>query len=222
MSYTLQGLPAVAAGAGAACGQPAVLCWGTPCRTCNLVTVQYTASTQPFEPGSCACGVLHLVHRAHSIQYVETVEAMSEDYTKNIHRVGDESAFMPGGFQVAALAAGGAITATEAVLDGRVANAYVLCRCAWSKGALFSQYCRGMQRPASGCTCGHPAVVMVLATSSSWTLGAECHAGLPWVLQAAWPPCRAWQRRWLLHLQQRRLRCAGSHKPPPCQQGGNC
>jgi acetoin utilization deacetylase AcuC-like enzyme len=53
---------------------------------------------------------------------------MSEDYTKNIHRVGDESAFMPGGFQIAALAAGGAITATEAVLEGKVSNAYVLCR----------------------------------------------------------------------------------------------
>jgi hypothetical protein len=61
---------------------------------------------------------------------------MSEDYTKNIHRVGDESAFMPGGFQVAALAAGGAITATEAVLDGKVANAYVLCRCAWPEGVF--------------------------------------------------------------------------------------
>ncbi len=63
------------------------------------------------------------------MQYVELVEAMSEDYSKNIHRVGDESAFMPGGFEVASLAAGGAITATEAVLVGSVANAYVLCRC---------------------------------------------------------------------------------------------
>lgn len=58
------------------------------------------------------------------------VEAMSEDYSKGIHRVGDESAFMPGGFQVASLAAGGAVTATEAVLEGQVANAYVLCRSA--------------------------------------------------------------------------------------------
>lgn len=66
--------------------------------------------------------------RAHSIQYVEELEAMSEDYSKGIHRVGDESAFMPGGFEVAALAAGGAITATEAVLEGKVENAYVLCR----------------------------------------------------------------------------------------------
>lgn len=64
------------------------------------------------------------------MQYVEMVEAMSQDYSKNVHRVGDESAFMPGGFEVAALAAGGAITATEAVLEGSVANAYVLCRCA--------------------------------------------------------------------------------------------
>lgn len=85
----------------------------------------------PIESCTCAsaCWNLHILScRAHSIQYVETVEAMSEDYSKGIHRVGDESAFMPGGFQVAALAAGGAVAATEAVLGGQVTNAYVLCR----------------------------------------------------------------------------------------------
>jgi acetoin utilization deacetylase AcuC-like enzyme len=54
---------------------------------------------------------------------------MSGDDSKGIHRVGDESAFMPGGFQIAALAAGGAITATDAVLQGALTNAYVLSRC---------------------------------------------------------------------------------------------
>lgn len=53
---------------------------------------------------------------------------MSEDDSKSVHRVGDESSFMPGGFDLAALAAGGAITATEHVLAGDVKNAYALCR----------------------------------------------------------------------------------------------
>lgn len=65
---------------------------------------------------------------------------MSEDYTKNIHRIGDETAFMPGGFEIAALAAGGAITATEEVLKGNIANAYALTRLVgqllyWGKAA---------------------------------------------------------------------------------------
>eukprot|EP00775_Hariotina_reticulata_P006585 gene6585-6813_t len=66
--------------------------------------------------------------RAHSQQYVQSVMAMSEDHSKAVHRVGDETAFMPGGFDIAALAAGGALTATDEVLAGAVANAYVLCR----------------------------------------------------------------------------------------------
>ena len=52
----------------------------------------------------------------------------SNDRTASIHRVGDESAFAPGGFDVAALSAGAALTATEAVLSGRVASAYALSR----------------------------------------------------------------------------------------------
>jgi hypothetical protein len=36
---------------------------------------------------------------------------------------------MPGAYDLAALAAGGAITAMENVLDGNVRNAYALCRC---------------------------------------------------------------------------------------------
>jgi acetoin utilization deacetylase AcuC-like enzyme len=64
----------------------------------------------------------------HSTDYIELVEAMSMDTSKGIHRVGDESAFMPGGYDIAALAAGGALTATDAVLEGRLTNAYVLSR----------------------------------------------------------------------------------------------
>lgn len=75
--------------------------------------------------------VLHPACRAHTVGYVTSVQEMSADYSKNIHRVGDETAFMPGGFDIAALAAGGAITATEEVLKGNVANAYSLTRSAW-------------------------------------------------------------------------------------------
>jgi len=54
--------------------------------------------------------------------------AMSEDHSKAVHRVGDETAFMPGGFDIAALAAGGALAATDEVLGGAITNAYVLSR----------------------------------------------------------------------------------------------
>ncbi|KAF6262071.1 hypothetical protein COO60DRAFT_1268392 [Scenedesmus sp. NREL 46B-D3] len=66
--------------------------------------------------------------RAHTPEYVHAVQAMSADDSKAVHCIGDESHFMPGGYDLAALAAGGAITATESVLDGRVRNAYALCR----------------------------------------------------------------------------------------------
>jgi hypothetical protein len=56
---------------------------------------------------------------------------MSADDSKAVHCIGDESYFMPGGYDLAALAAGGAITAMENVLDGSVRNAYALCRYDW-------------------------------------------------------------------------------------------
>lgn len=81
---------------------------------------------------------------------MEELEAMSEDYSKGIHRVGDESAFMPGGFEVAALAAGGAITATEAVLEGKVENAYVLCRWVCGHGHMHMAICACMPKVQAG------------------------------------------------------------------------
>jgi hypothetical protein len=53
---------------------------------------------------------------------------MSADESKSVHRIGDESFFMPGGYDIAALAAGGAIAVTDAVINGSVSNAYALCR----------------------------------------------------------------------------------------------
>jgi acetoin utilization deacetylase AcuC-like enzyme len=65
---------------------------------------------------------------AHDPNYVAKVIKMSADPSASVHRIGDESAFAPGGFEVAALSAGAALTATEAVLSGDVAAAYALSR----------------------------------------------------------------------------------------------
>jgi acetoin utilization deacetylase AcuC-like enzyme len=65
---------------------------------------------------------------AHDPSYVAEVLKKSNDPTASVHRIGDESAFAPGGFEVAALSAGAALAATEAVLSGKVAGAYALSR----------------------------------------------------------------------------------------------
>lgn len=57
--------------------------------------------------------------RVHDRPYVASIVNMSDDHSKGIHRVGDESGFAPGGFEIAALSAGGAIVATEEVLSGQ-------------------------------------------------------------------------------------------------------
>ncbi|KAF8062643.1 histone deacetylase-like amidohydrolase [Scenedesmus sp. PABB004] len=92
----------------------------------NLVTVsgllEQLAVLQPREAS------VEELTRVHTLAYVERVAALSADGSAGVHRVGDESAFMPGGYALAALAAGGAIAATEAVLGGAVRNAYALCR----------------------------------------------------------------------------------------------
>jgi hypothetical protein len=43
---------------------------------------------------------------------------MQSPCNQGIHRVGDESGFAPGGFEIAALSAGAALVATEEVLRG--------------------------------------------------------------------------------------------------------
>jgi len=111
------------------CQAACCTCTCTCCAMCFEAWHRFHLASKVASCLIVTCFNLHILScRAHSIQYVEMVEAMSEDYSKGIHRVGDESAFMPGGFQVAALAAGGAVAATEAVLEGQVTNAYVLCR----------------------------------------------------------------------------------------------
>ncbi|KAJ9515920.1 hypothetical protein QJQ45_016910 [Haematococcus lacustris] len=66
--------------------------------------------------------------RVHDREYIARVKAMSDDDTKGHHTCGDGATFGPGGYEVAALAAGGALAAMEAVLEGRVRHAYALVR----------------------------------------------------------------------------------------------
>jgi len=63
--------------------------------------------------------------RFHTGAYVESIRAMSDASGGN---AGELTPFGPGSFEVALLAAGGTITAVDAVLDGRVRNAYALVR----------------------------------------------------------------------------------------------
>src|SRR5262245_39588556 len=59
--------------------------------------------------------------RFHTRAYVESIRAMSDASGGN---AGELTPFGPGSFEIALLAAGGTITAIDAVLDGRVRNAY--------------------------------------------------------------------------------------------------
>ena len=63
--------------------------------------------------------------RFHTPAYVESIRAMSDVSGGN---AGELTPFGPGSFEIALLAAGGTITAIDAVLEGRVRNAYALVR----------------------------------------------------------------------------------------------
>jgi acetoin utilization deacetylase AcuC-like enzyme len=65
------------------------------------------------------------VLRFHTAEYVESIREMSAGRGGD---AGDGAPFSAGGYEVALLAAGGTITAVDAVLDGRVQNAYALVR----------------------------------------------------------------------------------------------
>ncbi len=61
----------------------------------------------------------------HTDRYIEAVRALS---AANGGPVGDSVSIGPGSYEIAELAAGGCIAATDAVLAGRVKNAYALVR----------------------------------------------------------------------------------------------
>jgi acetoin utilization deacetylase AcuC-like enzyme len=65
------------------------------------------------------------VLRCHTREYLERIKALSAE---NGGDAGELTPFGPGGCEIALLAAGGVITAVDAVLDGRVSNVYALVR----------------------------------------------------------------------------------------------
>ncbi len=65
------------------------------------------------------------IQRFHTPRYVETIRELSAGTGGD---AGDTTPFSHGAYEVALLAAGGTIAAVDAVLDGRVANAYALVR----------------------------------------------------------------------------------------------
>lgn len=86
----------------------------------------------------------------HDAGYVEHVRALSGDDSKAGHRVGDETAFAPGGYEIAALAAGGAVEAADAVLRGA---ALMLGAClGW---ILWDWYCFLVTNPTQHNTTQH-------------------------------------------------------------------
>ena len=63
--------------------------------------------------------------RLHTREYVERIKKMSSEMGGD---AGEETPFGRGSYEIALLAAGGCITAVDAVLDGTVDNAYALVR----------------------------------------------------------------------------------------------
>jgi acetoin utilization deacetylase AcuC-like enzyme len=63
--------------------------------------------------------------RLHTTEYVERIKKMSSEMGGE---AGEETPFGRGSYEIALLAAGGCITAVDAVLDGKVDNAYALVR----------------------------------------------------------------------------------------------
>jgi acetoin utilization deacetylase AcuC-like enzyme len=100
--------------------------------------------------------------RFHTGEYLEKIKALSAD---NGGEAGELTPFGPGGYEIAALAAGGVISAIDAVLDGKVRNIYALTRppghhaepdlgrgfCIFGNaaiGAMHAREARGLERVA--------------------------------------------------------------------------
>ena len=65
------------------------------------------------------------VLRYHTLGYIEDIKRMSD---RSGGEAGEETPFGPGSYEIALLAVGGAIRAADAVLGGKVQNAYALVR----------------------------------------------------------------------------------------------
>jgi acetoin utilization deacetylase AcuC-like enzyme len=120
----------------------------------NLLDVSgLTAQLVPLAPRVATGDELATVHDR---GYIAAVEAMSRGVggDASLHHPGGETPFGPGGFEIAALAAGGVIAAVDAVFAGHLANAYCLVRppghhaeadhgfgfCMFNNGAIAARY----------------------------------------------------------------------------------
>lgn len=65
------------------------------------------------------------IERVHTPDYVQRIKSLSADKGGN---AGESAPFGPGSYEIALLAAGGCITASRAILDGVIDNAYALVR----------------------------------------------------------------------------------------------
>ncbi|GBF95693.1 class II histone deacetylase [Raphidocelis subcapitata] len=61
--------------------------------------------------------------RAHSAAHIDNVRKLSADSSKGCHRAGDALSFSPGAYEIACLAAGGAMALVDAVMGGSEAGA---------------------------------------------------------------------------------------------------
>jgi hypothetical protein len=83
----------------------------------NLLEVQGTADAHLSRVRARPATRAELA-RAHSEAYIDRVAALSADSSKGCHRAGPDLSFSPGGYEIAALAAGGAVALVDAVLGG--------------------------------------------------------------------------------------------------------
>jgi acetoin utilization deacetylase AcuC-like enzyme len=87
-----------------------------------LDAYQYTDKLVPIAPSPASEAQLLRVHTA---EYIDRIKTMSADQGGN---AGELTPFGPGSYEIAQLAAGGCIEACNAVLNGKVDNAYALIR----------------------------------------------------------------------------------------------
>jgi acetoin utilization deacetylase AcuC-like enzyme len=88
----------------------------------NLVEVSgLLAQLEPLAPRAASDEEILRVHTREYYEHLRAIDAAGGD-------AGEETPMRAGSLEIARLAAGGAIVAVEAVLDGRVENAYALVR----------------------------------------------------------------------------------------------
>ena len=131
----------------------------------NLLDVAgITEQLVPINPRPATNDELEAVHDGNYISALRAMSAKSGGDARMNETIG-ETPFGPGGFEIAALAAGGVIAAVDAVMTGKVRNAYALVRppghhaeaghgfgfCVFNNGALAARHAQrahGVKRVA--------------------------------------------------------------------------